>query len=47
MIGGNYSETLSGIRKSRLPDGTTSSSVTVTGTFVLRRVSELGSITTN
>ncbi len=47
VIGGNYSETLSGIRKSRLPDGTTSSSVTVTGTFVLRRVSELGSITTN
>jgi hypothetical protein len=47
VIGGNYTETLSGIRKRRLADGTTSNAVTVTGTFVLRRVSELGSITTN
>ncbi len=47
VIGGNYSETIGGIRKVRLPDGTTSSSVTVAGTFVLRRVSELGSLTTN
>lgn len=47
VIGGNYTETLTGIRKARLPDATTTSSVTVTGTFVLRRVSELGSITTN
>ena len=47
VIGGNYTEILSGIRKARLPDGTTTQSVTVTGTFVLRRVSELGSLTTN
>ena len=47
VIGGNYTEILSGIRKARLPDGTTTQSVTVSGTFVLRRVSELGSLTTN
>jgi hypothetical protein len=47
VIGGNYAETLSGLRKRRLADGTTSSDVTVTGTFVLRRASEIGSITTN
>ena len=38
LIGGNYAETITGIHKS---------AVTVTGTFELRRVSELGSITTN
>jgi hypothetical protein len=47
VIGGDYSETINGIRKARMSDGTATSSVTVTGTFVLRRVSELGSITTN
>jgi hypothetical protein len=47
VIGGNYTEILGGIRKARLPDGTTTSSVTVSGTFVLRRVSELGALTTN
>lgn len=47
VIGGNYSETISGIRKAKMADGTTANSVTVTGTFVLRRVSELGSITLN
>jgi hypothetical protein len=38
VIGGNYSETITGIHK-----GT----ITVTGTFVLRRASEIGRITTN
>ena len=38
VIGGNYSETITGLHKT---------STTVTGTFVLRRVSELGSITLN
>lgn len=47
VIGGDYSETITGIRKARMADSTTTNSVTVTGTFVLRRVSELGSITTN
>ena len=35
------------IRKRRQPDGSTGNTVTVTGTFVLRRVSELGALTTN
>lgn len=47
VIGGNYSETITGIRKARTADGSVTNSLTVTGTFVLRRVSELGSITTN
>jgi hypothetical protein len=38
VIGGNYAETIQGVHKSPL---------TVTGTFELRRVSEIGSITTN
>jgi hypothetical protein len=38
VIGGNYAETITGIHKNAL---------TVTGTFELRRVSELGSLTTN
>jgi len=46
VIGGNYTETISGIRRRRLADGTSGNAVTVAGTFVLRRVSELGSITT-
>ncbi len=47
VIGGNYTETVTGIRKRRQPDGSTGNTVTVTGTFVLRRVSELGALTTN
>ncbi len=47
VIGGNYTEIISGIRKAKKADSTTTNTVTVTGTFVLRRVSELGSITTN
>ncbi len=47
VIGGNYSETVTGIRKAKTSTGTTTNSVTATGTFVLRRVSELGSITIN
>lgn len=38
VIGGTYAETITGIHKS---------STTVTGTFEVRRVSEIGSITTN
>jgi hypothetical protein len=38
VLGGTYSETISGLHKDPL---------TVSGTFELRRVSELGSITTN
>ncbi len=38
VIGGNYSETVTGIHQNP---------VTVTGTFELRRVSEIGSISTN
>jgi len=38
VIGGNYSETVTGLHKTP---------VTVTGTFELRRVSEIGSITLN
>ena len=47
VIGGTYTETISGIRKAKQSDGTTTNTVTVSGTFVLRRVSEIGSITTN
>jgi hypothetical protein len=38
VLGGTYSETVTGLHRDPL---------TVTGTFELRRVSELGSITTN
>jgi len=47
VIGGNYTETIGGIRKAKMANSTTTNSVNVTGTFVLRRVSELGAITTN
>jgi len=46
VLGGNYSETIRGIRKAKTADNTPINSVTVSGTFVLRRVSEIGSITT-
>ncbi|WP_221030552.1 hypothetical protein [Actomonas aquatica] len=46
VIGGDYTETLSGLRRAKMSDGTSTTSITVSGTFILRRVSELGSITT-
>lgn len=45
VIGGNYTEVLTGLRRAKLSDGTVTSDVTVSGTFVLRRVNETGSIT--
>ncbi len=46
VIGGNYTEVVSGLRKARKSDSTLTDTITVTGTFVLRRVSELGTLTT-
>ena len=46
VLGGNYSETIRGIRQAKTADNTPINSVTVSGTFVLRRVSEIGSLTT-
>ena len=47
VIGGNYTEVVSGLRQARRSDSTLTNTITVTGTFVLRRVSELGTLTTN
>ena len=46
VIGGNYTETISGIRKAKTAEGSATNTVAVSGTFVLRRVSESGSLTT-
>ncbi len=46
VIGGNYTEVISGLRRAKLSDGSTTSDVTVSGTFVLTRVSEVGSLST-